>query len=195
VWWAGDEIWAPIVAASLAVAADLALTGMLHVDGVGDTADGLLPPLDRDRRLEVMADPRAGAFGVSAIVIVLVVRVAALASVAPAVWAVAGIWCASRTAMAVATRTMTYVRPGGLASAFVGGSPRFVGAYGVTMAVALAVVDAQLQGAVAVVATVLGATAVLAFARHRIGGFTGDVLGACGVLGETAGLLVLAAAW
>ena len=195
VWWLSSEIWPPLLAASLAVAADLALTGMLHVDGLGDSADGLLPPLDRDRRLEVMADPRAGVFGVSAIVIVVAVRVAALAAMAPAVLAVAGIWCASRTAMAVATRTMTYARPGGLASAFVGGSPLFVGAYGLTVAVALAVVDAEVQGALAGVATVVGAAAVLALAQRRIGGFTGDVLGACGVIGETTGLLVLAASW
>jgi cobalamin synthase len=41
----------------------------------------------------------------------------------------------------------------------------------------------------------VGAVAVLALAQRRIGGFTGDVLGACGVIGETAGLLALAAKW
>ena len=45
------------------------------------------------------------------------------------------------------------------------------------------------------VAVVVVGAAVLALAQKQIGGFTGDVLGACGVLGETAGLLVLAASW
>ena len=61
VWWGADRLWPPAVAAALTVAADLALTGMLHVDGLADSADGLLPHLPRKRRLEVMADPAIGA--------------------------------------------------------------------------------------------------------------------------------------
>lgn len=195
VWWAGDRIWPVAVAAALAVLADATLTGMLHLDGLGDSADGLLPHLDRDRRLAAMADPRAGTFGVTAIVLVLLVRFAAFTALAPSVPVVAGIWCASRTAMGVAARTLPYARPGGLASAFVGGSPVVVGGYGVALAAVLAGVDAGGVGVVAVVATLVAAGAVLAFAAARLGGFTGDVLGACGVLGETAGLLALAASW
>ncbi|MDQ6928955.1 MAG: adenosylcobinamide-GDP ribazoletransferase, partial [Actinomycetota bacterium] len=77
IWWLGFEAWPAPVAAALVVAADLALTGMLHLDGLVDAADGLLPPLDRQRRLDVMADPAAGAFGVGAAVSVLLLRWAA----------------------------------------------------------------------------------------------------------------------
>jgi adenosylcobinamide-GDP ribazoletransferase len=194
-WWASEQLWPAAVAAAIAVAADLALTGLLHIDGVGDSADGLLPPLDRQRRLDVMADPRTGAFGVTAIVAVLLLRFAAFAAMAPSVLAVAGIWCASRTAMAVAIQAMPYVRPGGLGSAFRGGSAIGVGMYGVVAAAVLAGVGRRGPGVAAIVATLLGAAAVLWLARRRIGGVTGDVLGACGVAGETVGLLVLAAKW
>src|SRR5687767_11737717 len=67
VWWGAGELWPPMVAAVLAVVADLTVTGMLHVDGMADSADGLLPPADRARRLEIMADPSVGAFGVTAV--------------------------------------------------------------------------------------------------------------------------------
>jgi adenosylcobinamide-GDP ribazoletransferase len=194
-WWGSERVWPAIVAAAVAVAADLALTGLLHVDGVGDAADGLLPPMDRQRRLDVMADPRTGAFGVTAIVTVLLLRFAAFAATTPSVLAVAGIWCASRTAMAVAVQALPYVRPGGLGTAFRGGSAVGVGVYGVVVAAVLAGIGRRGPGVAAIAATLLGAAAVLWLARRRIGGVTGDVVGACGVVGETVGLLVLAARW
>jgi adenosylcobinamide-GDP ribazoletransferase len=82
-WWVAGELWPALVAALLAVAVDAALTGMLHFDGLADSADGLLPPLDRRRRLEVMAAPDIGAFGVMVVTLVVLARVAALAAVAP----------------------------------------------------------------------------------------------------------------
>jgi len=60
------------LAAALVLVADLALTGMLHVDGLADAADGLLPHhRDTARRLEVMAAPNVGAFGVAVVVFAL----------------------------------------------------------------------------------------------------------------------------
>jgi adenosylcobinamide-GDP ribazoletransferase len=112
LWWGAERVWPAAVAAAIVVAADLALTGLLHVDGLADSADSLLPHLDRARRLEVMATTDVGAFGVATV------------------------------------------------------------------------------GAV-----VVGAAAVVVLARRRIGGFTGDVLGASGMVGETAGLVVAAARW
>lgn len=191
VWWLASRIWAAPVAAAVVVAVDLALTGMLHLDGLVDAADGLLPPLDRQRRLDVMADPTAGAFGVGAAVTLLLVRWSVLASLKPSVPLLGAIWCGSRLVMSAATTRMRYARPGGLAQAFVGGPV-------VRFPVAGAVVGALLvglgpaRGLVALPLLGIGAAAVLALADRRIGGFTGDVLGAAGMVGETVGLLAVA---
>lgn len=67
-----------LVSSALVVALWLALTGGLHLDGVMDTADGLAVP-DHSRRLEVMADSRMGAFGGMAAVMLLLLKVVALA--------------------------------------------------------------------------------------------------------------------
>lgn len=195
VWWSAGQVWPPLLAAALAVVADLALTGMLHYDGLIDTSDGLLPHLDRDRRMEVMAGPDAGAFGATVAAASLVVRVAALATMAPSVVLTAAVWCASRTLMAVAALALPYARPGGLASDFLGGRAAPVLVLGTVMALALGVAAGPVRGAAAVVAVAIGGGAVLALARRRLGGFTGDVLGAAGVVGETAGLVVAAARW
>jgi adenosylcobinamide-GDP ribazoletransferase len=196
VWWAAARGWPQPVAAAVVVAADLAATGMLHFDGLVDSADGLLPPLCARRRLEVMATPGVGAFGMAAGGAVLLLRWAALDSLRPAPFLLAGLWCASRTAMAVIATTQPYARPdGGLATAFLGRRLRPSAAVAAVAAVAAAAVWRVPAGPVAVAAGAVAALGVAALARRRIGGFTGDVLGAAGVLLETVGLVVAAAKW
>jgi adenosylcobinamide-GDP ribazoletransferase len=218
IWWAAARAWSAPVAAAVVVAADLALTGLLHLDGLADTADGLLghfaaggsaapggapsPPSSRPspraRRLAVMADPGVGAFGIGVVAAVLLVRFAALAGLRPSWLLLGGLWCASRTWMAVAARALPYARPeGGLASAFLEGPgrPVVVGAIGLAGSCALLLAWHPLAGAVSLASATLAAGGVLVLARRRVGGFTGDVLGATGLVGETVGLLVAAARW
>jgi adenosylcobinamide-GDP ribazoletransferase len=194
-WWGANEVWGPLLAATVAVGVDLAITGALHHDGLADTADGLLPHLEPDRRLEVMRTPDVGAFAVVTVVVVVLLRVGALASMEPDVVLVAGVWCASRTAMVLVARTLPYARTdGGLASAFLGRSPIVPAAVGVALSTALLAWFGW-PALAAAVALVVVSAAVAWMAHRRIGGFTGDVLGAVGVLGETAALLTLAARW
>ena len=195
-WWGADQLWPPVVAAAVVVALDLAITGLLHLDGLVDTADGVLPQLPRERRLEIMAEPTVGAYGVAVVGAVLLLRVTALASMRPDVLLLAGIWCASRTAMAVAARAVPYARAGGgLASALLGGDWRPVGLYGVIGAVSLGAFAGGRPGELAVAEGFLGSAGAVVLARRRLGGFTGDVLGAAGIVGETVALVVAAAKW
>jgi adenosylcobinamide-GDP ribazoletransferase len=196
VWWAADRIWPALVAAVVVVLVDLAFTGMLHFDGLVDSADGLLPPLDTpERRLTVMADPATGAFGVAVGVGVLALRVAVLAALSPSGFLLAGLWCASRTLMAVVMTRVPYARPGGgLASAFLGMRVRPIAAEGVLSAIALAALWGRFAGLAAVVVGLAAGLGVVRLAQRRIGGFTGDVLGAAGMVTETVGLLV-ASGW
>ena len=117
------------------------------------------------------------------------------ASRQPSVLLVAGLWCVSRTAMATAAMVVPYARAeGGLASAFLG--PRRANVARVWLLPAGgAVIGAWLAGPLPVLFAVAAAGVVVAFAFRRIGGFTGDVLGAAGVIAETVGLLVAATRW
>jgi len=194
-WWVVSRAWPAPVAAALVVAADLALTGLLHLDGLVDAADGLLPHLERARRLEVMATPDAGAFGVGVAAVVLLGRWAALAALRPGALLLAGLWCGSRTAMAIVARTQPYARPGGLASAFAGPARLVPLAAGTAAAIAGTVAWRPLPGAAAVAAGAAAAAAVVVVGRRRLGGYTGDVLGATAMMFETAGLVAAAARW
>lgn len=188
----GREIWTLPLAAAVAVAVDLALTGMLHVDGLADTADGLLPHLERERRLEVMRQPDTGAFGVGAVVGVLLLRFAALTDGAVRPWSIVAVWCVSRTIVAVIPALVPYARPSGLASALLGERGAWTG-LALVPALGLLAWSQGLTGVLAGLAAVAAAGAVVGLARARIGGYTGDVLGACVLLSETVALLVLAA--
>jgi len=190
-WWGAAEIWPPLLAAIVAVAVDAGLTGMLHLDGLADSADGLLAPMSRERRLAVMSDPNAGAFAVVVVVLVLALRVGALAALDPEPLAIAGIWAGARAVMGVTMATVPYARSeGGLASAF---EPPSIGPQLVLLVGIFVVGLSSERGAVVVAALLAGAGGVVALARRRLGGFTGDVLGAAGVVGETCALLALAA--
>lgn len=191
-WWLAGRWWPAGVAAALAVVVDLVLTGAIHFDGLADAADGLLPHVARSRRLEVMASPETGAFAIVVVLAVLLLRWSALASQPPVWTAVAGLWALSRWMMAMAVRVLPSARPGGLAESFTPVSVAVVPlAFG---AVALLLVDETLvRAVVALTVATLSGVAVLALAHRRLGGYTGDVLGAAGVIAETAGLLVLAA--
>jgi adenosylcobinamide-GDP ribazoletransferase len=201
------------VVAALVVAADLALTGMLHVDGLVDCADGLLPPhLPRERRLAVMKESTSGAFGIASAVAVLLLRWVGLVAIKPSVVLLVGIWAGSRAIMAVVATSVPYARPeGGLASAFIEPGPGngpgdrrsgrarrnglVAGLLGAAIALGFCTRWRPIGGAVTVLVEVVAATLVVWFARRRIGGFTGDVLGAAGIVGETVALIVAAARW
>jgi adenosylcobinamide-GDP ribazoletransferase len=197
LWWATAKVWPLPVAAFIVVVADLGLTGLLHLDGLADSADGLLPHLSRERRLEVMREPTVGAFGVGAVVITLLGRFAVFATLRPAPLLVAALWCVSRTGMASVVDRVPYARDeGGLARAFMGKPmPLFIAVAVLVAAAALAAAWAVPAGPVAVAAGAVAFAGVVVWSRHRIGGFTGDVLGAAGLIAETVGLVVAAAKW
>jgi cobalamin 5'-phosphate synthase/cobalamin synthase len=199
VWWTADGTLGPLAAAALVVAADLALTGALHFDGLLDSADGLLPHLPPERRLAVMADPHVGAFAVATGATTLLLRTAALAALGAArPLLLAALWCLARTAMAVTAMTGRYARTHGLASSFLPEQPGpsrpwlLPAAVGTVLVLAMALLD-DFGSVVAIPAAAAAAAAVAWLARRRIGGFTGDTLGAGGVVAETVGLLTAVA--
>ncbi len=200
MWWASSKGWhGHLVPAAVAVATDLASTGMLHVDGLVDSADGLLPHLSRSRRLEVMSEPAIGAFGLAAAVAVLLLRFAAFDALRPDIALVVGIWCVSRSLMVAAMLVLPYARTtGGLATAFLGGGrvgTALAASTGVVAGAFVAVWAGGPPAAAGLGVGAIAAAAILWLACRRLGGFTGDVLGAAVVVSETAALLVSGARW
>ena len=202
VWWGADQIFPPLLVAALVIGADAAVTGMLHFDGLADSADGLIAHLDRQRRLEVMRAPDIGAFALVVTMLVLITRVVAVASM-PLDTSVAcgliALWALSRATMVEVMRRLPYARDVGLASVFARPASIAPASLAVAALVCLVVFDEPARQLVRLVAglagAVIAAVSLALFARRRLGGYTGDVLGAIGVTAETVGLIVLAARW
>ena len=186
-------LWPPLVAAAVVLAADLLLTGALHLDGLADSADGLGAQTDRARRLELMAEPEIGAFALAAGGAILVGRWALFADGDIDLLSFLCVWSASRVLAATVPAFVGYARPGGLAEAFRAGSCRWLPAWLAPVAAGLFFVSGPL-GPIAVGSALLTCAGVAALAKRRLGGFTGDILGAVIMLSETAALLTLVAA-
>jgi adenosylcobinamide-GDP ribazoletransferase len=187
-----SAIATPLLAAAAAVATLSALTGAIHLDGLADSADGLLARGDVARRLEVMRDPRLGSYGVTAIVLVLVLEVAALSSMSPA-RAIAALVIAgalSRLATLSVLVFTPYVRSTGLGVAAWDSKHRAIDlAVGAAGTAIVCLLDWR-RALIAVVLVSLTALMVVVLARRRIGGATGDVCGATAELCELATLVV-----
>ena len=182
----------PLLAALLAVAAQILVTGGLHEDGLADLADGFGGGRTRAEKLRIMRDPRLGSFGALALVLTLLARIAALAALAEP-WLVASALiaagAASRAGLPALMASLAPARDHGL-EAGAGRPHPLRAAAGIAIAALLAfVVLAPGMAAAGLVGAAGALLSVAILARRQIGGYTGDVLGAAQQLAEVGFLL------
>ncbi|MBN1264261.1 MAG: adenosylcobinamide-GDP ribazoletransferase [Anaerolineales bacterium] len=157
------------------------LSGGLHLDGLADCLDGLLVTADRERRLTILRDPGTGAFAVIGISLFLILKAAALEGLTAATV----LLLAPAAGRSVMLLGMFYpsAREGGLGAVFKSGlTPLRIGA--ASFVPLLLAGTLGMQGFLALILAILTALLVFQFAKARIGGVTGDVLGAACELSE-----------
>jgi len=180
------------LAAVLGVAAATALTGVLHLDGLADSADAL-GATSRERALEIMRDHAVGAYGTTALVLGLAVKIAALGALAGGGHALRYTVCAAavaRVVPVVLSAALPYARAGeGLGRALAS-----AGRVRPLVALALAAGFCVWLHALPLVAVGAGMAAAVGLAAYRwLGGITGDILGAGAELTEIAALVAAVA--
>jgi adenosylcobinamide-GDP ribazoletransferase len=188
--WKGTSLVLPAwVAGVVTLVVWVVLTGGLHLDGLADCCDGLLASTSVERRLEIMKDPHVGAFGVTGLVLVLLLKAAALGSLVPAssfgilLAASLARWCILPAAL------LPLARPSGMGADFAAGFRRSFMLWGAMIPLAIAILFGM-RGVLSVFAG-LGAAAFVAWlAKSRIGGVTGDVFGLIVEVVEVTVLLV-----
>ncbi len=178
----------PWLGLALAFAATAWLTGAFHEDGLADTVDGLGGGYTRERALEIMKDSRIGTYGALALVLCTAVKLAALAAAPGALpWALVAGHAVSRWLAVTMLATHDYVREDETARA----KPlaHAIGGAGLAIATVCGVLPLALVGPAALVGLAAAALArwrLAALFERRLGGYTGDCLGATQQVCEAA---------
>ncbi|MFN4216739.1 MAG: adenosylcobinamide-GDP ribazoletransferase [Brevinematales bacterium] len=176
------------------IALPLFVNGFFHFDGWCDTWDGFLPLASQKKRLEIMKDSRVGVFGLAMGVILLLFRYSLYPLVIPHLWGIEFSWILSRSAMVWIGYKASYPREKGTASFLVGQVPPWafwgVGleVLMVTLALTWIVGSVKFFLSLAICFVVTWGMRKLSFCK--IGGITGDVIGAVAEMVEILSLLV-----
>ena len=183
-----DLYFSTLVTAAISLLLWVILTGGLHLDGLADCCDGLLHTSNPERRLEIMKDSRMGAFGGIGLMLALLLKASALASL-PADRVLPGILFAATLGrwFIILAGFQPLARSGGMGADFASGLSTSTLIWGGLIPLVL-VILLGIQGLVALGLTFFAVLLLLRFARERIGGVTGDVFG---LVVETSEILVL----
>lgn len=196
MWFIASSYLPASIAAGLAIGFSLLITGGLHEDGFADCADGLGATSNRERALEIMRDSRIGTYGSLALILSIGLRWTALASLGPISGVLAIIICnvGARSTMTIAMNFSKYARPDGLGKqANTIRQSDFIMAN--LIAFIIAICCGWIWGILALCFAYLAALMFLKRLEHRLGGYTGDGLGAMEQIAEITILISLAGAW
>jgi adenosylcobinamide-GDP ribazoletransferase len=194
--WGLGRIFPIGVTSVIAVILLIAVSGGLHIDGLADAADGFFSARPREGILAIMKDSRTGPMGVAAIVCVVALKIALIASVVGPWrwWVLLMTPFAGRCALIVHIALLPYVRPeGGLAGIFHRNRSRSHVFWALMALLTAGFLAGHLPGLVAGAAAFLVALLLGADTLRRIGGLTGDTLGAACELTELCPALVATA--
>lgn len=183
----------PALSAALLLLALVLITGGLHLDGLADLCDGLAAGGGRERILSVMKDPHIGAFGVIGLGVVLILKYALFGEMIRRGWLSAFLLMGllSRWAMVLASFFGRYARESGTAQPFIGQIrwPPCAGATVITLAGTFLI--SKGIGLIAASLVFLSVWLFNRFLESRIGGWTGDTLGALSEMVEIGVLLFI----
>lgn len=185
------------VAAALVVALGTLATGALHLDGLADTADGLGGGRDAEHALHIMRDHAVGSYGAAAVGLSLLVKSAAIGALLGGTGTLGWLPMAGalgRWIVVPLARLAPQARPNGLGAAVAAHVGRRELGGATVLAGALALGLGGVRGAAAMAVVALAGAALAALCRRRVGGVTGDTLGAAAELAEALALVLGAGA-
>lgn len=194
MWMGTSRLFSAPVAGILTLILWVTLTGGLHLDGLADCCDGLLASTTVERRLEIMKDPRLGAFGGIGLVLTLLLKAAALSSLTTQ--SALGIILAASLARwcILPAGLLPLARPSGMGADFKAGFRNWFIAAGAIIPLAISI-SLGARGFVSLVAGLIAAVLVLRLAQSRINGVTGDVFGMTVEVVEVVSLLAFVGNW
>jgi len=181
----------PVSAAFILILSAI-VTGGMHLDGFADTCDAISSGKDREKMLEIMRDSRIGAIGAVGLILLFLLKFSALASIRQD-----GLWRAlimtmtfSRWSQVLACNGSTYARETGKAKFFIEHVDRREAVIGGLFTLAIFFLSARLNGLMLFIASLLIIYGCINFLKKRIGGMTGDAIGATSEIAEACVLVL-----
>lgn len=184
IFFAAGFVFPPLIALLISTSLVILLTGAFHEDGLADTFDGIGGGLTGEKSLQIMKDSRIGVFGMVALLAILTIKIAALNSmpVDLAMLGLLGGHCMSRWSSVVAIASSTYVRDSGtakpVAAGISGPALFYASVVGLSPLLAFYYCVTPIVAAGAAAGLLLGHLFMRLFYERKIGGYTGDCLGA-----------------
>jgi adenosylcobinamide-GDP ribazoletransferase len=193
--WGVSNLTTPLVGAAVAVLVGVLITGAFHEDGLADTADAFVGGWSTEDRLRILKDPLHGSYGVAAMCGSIVLRVCALSAISPRDMFTAAIaaHCFARAGALALMLTTSLARHEGLGSDYVKSIRRSTAIISILVSLFFVIFLIGVWSIAVVGATIVGATTIRWWSIKKIGGITGDVLGAAEQLSEALILVVLSA--
>jgi adenosylcobinamide-GDP ribazoletransferase len=184
----------PIVAAAVAVAAGLLITGAFHEDGLADVADAFAGGTTIPRRLEILKDPRHGSYGVAALCSSIVIRIVCLGSIPgprSMLFSAVAAHAVARGAAVGLMGAAPLATDRGLGADYGQSTTRGKSIAGASLGLVLAALLIGWWAAPLAGVVIVAIVAVRWLALRKIGGISGDVLGTCEQIAECLCLVVL----
>lgn len=189
----GTYLFTKLIAIILAIAANIAITGALHIDGLADTCDGIYSSRSKDRMLEIMKDSRIGVNGALAILFDLALRISILLALNTTNILLAFVvsTVVSRSMLILLARVSKYAREGkGLGTLLIGQVSLITVLLVIFEATILISIILKIFGIVIILLTALLMLVFNKYIKSKIDGMTGDTLGAAVEISEIFVLMI-----
>ena len=164
------------IAAIIIIIAEIFITGLIHIDGLADTADGLFSYAEKEKILEIMKDPRVGTNGAVALILYFMTKVILLSEIRPEYIILYPV--ISRLSTSINAGLGEYARKNGMSNGIIGKNGKKEAGISIIITMILSFIILKVKGLIILIFAILFILLLMKGVKRKIGGITGDTMGA-----------------
>lgn len=164
------------IAAIIIIIAEIFITGLIHIDGLADTADGLFSYAEKEKILEIMKDSRVGTNGAVALILYFMTKVILLSEIRPEYIILYPV--ISRLSTSINAGLGEYARKNGMSNGIIGKNGKKEAVISIIITMILSFIILKVKGLIILIFAILFILLLMKGVKRKIGGITGDTMGA-----------------
>ncbi len=164
------------IAAIIIIIAEIFITGLIHIDGLADTADGLFSYAEKEKILEIMKDSRVGTNGAVALILYFMTKVILLSEIRPEYIILYPV--ISRLSTSINAGLGEYARKNGMSNGIIGKNGKKEAGISIIITMILSFIILKAKGLIILIFAILFILLLMKGVKRKIGGITGDTMGA-----------------